>query len=87
MKDMQRSPVNEPNAGKAGTFGAFQRHHPGLCPLLGIYHQTQAPGSSVYPDVLLHCLDDGPQLLRNKDIRFLLRNISSLFDPEMARGF
>lgn len=65
--------------------GAFQRHLPELCPLLAIYHQTQAPGSCVYPDVLLHCSDDGPQLLRNKDVSFLLRNIVSLADPKNGK--
>lgn len=62
-------------------------HLPGMCPLPVIYHQTQTQASSVYTDVLLHCLDDGPHLLRNKDVGLPLRNILSLFDPKMARGF
>lgn len=45
------------------------------------------PAPSVPAEVLLHCLDDGPHLLRNKDVGLLLRNILSRFDPKTPRGF
>lgn len=94
MKGKQKGPVNGPNAENAqivclelagvGLTGGISLG----CALSLLFTFKPNPQPVLFnTDVLLHCLDDGPHLLRNSDVSLLLRNILSLCDPKMARGF